>query len=108
MKAFIRINKDTLSLRVYAHQKVMDVLNSIPGKKYNADERVFVYPIKQQQAIVDGLLSLNITIQEVREFPPQKDAPKIAYVQTNEEDEVEVLTAYSQTVNIIVKYNNIS
>lgn len=99
MKAFIKVSKDSVMLRVYAHQKVLNLLNSIPGKKFDADERVFKFPIGQQDDLVEGLLGLNITVQEVKEFPPQQDIPKIAYILPDEEM-VEILIKYSPTVTI--------
>lgn len=113
-KAFIKDNQnDTFTVQLFYHTKVRELLNKIEGNVYDAEHRVFNIPKRSIEHLIDGLLNLNIDVQEVEELPDQKIVPKIAYIKANDEDDdlMEVLVKYSPKMiqvfkDLEMKYNH--
>lgn len=99
-KAFLKKNGNkTFSLQVFYHTKIVDLLKSFSGVEYNNEERHYICPTVHKDSIINGLLKLNISVQEMEVLPELKPVQLIAYIRESEEaDKTEVLVKYSPTV----------
>lgn len=113
-KVFVKDNKDnTFTVQLFYHAKISELLSKIENKEYNSELRVYTIPQESIDLLINGLIGLNIHVQEVEELPDQKPLPKIAYIkQSNEiDDSPEILTKFSPTMvqffkEVNMKYNH--
>ena len=103
MKILIRHDENLFYLRSPFHIKLKDIFNGVKGYSYDYDQQIHSFPLEEKEKMIELLLSMDITIKEVKEFEKILPTPKIAAYKISN-DTIEIHATYSKEV----KKNNLS
>ena len=90
MKAFLTSNPDrTFSIQVGYHPDIVAFFKTIEGKRYDAESQSFTIDAAHKNKVIEFLVGISVTIDEVHKIPTAKPFAKTAkWKRTGEELEI--------------------